>query len=76
LSFAINGTLQAFSSAPRMLVPVQTIEEIAADQTLALAVQKRYVRVRDIFDLAFFGKKRNTKKRLGSRKGKPVWRNG
>lgn len=43
----------AFSSTPRVLVPVQTIEEIAADKTLALAVQKKYLRVRDIFDLAF-----------------------
>ena len=36
-----------------MLVPVKTIEEIAADKTLALAAQEKYLRVRDIFDLAF-----------------------
>jgi predicted nucleotidyltransferase component of viral defense system len=44
---------ESFSSAPRVLVPVQSIEEIAADKTLALAVQDKYLRVRDIFDLAF-----------------------
>ena|GEM_PF-235096 len=44
---------QSFSSAPRVLVPVKTIDEIAADMTLALALQKKYLRVRDIFDLAF-----------------------
>lgn len=36
-----------------MLASVQTIEEIAANKTLALAVQKKHLRIRDIFDLAF-----------------------
>ncbi len=44
---------QNLQTAPRVLVPVQTLDEIAADKTLALAVQKKFLRVRDIFDLAF-----------------------
>ncbi|UOD51459.1 nucleotidyl transferase AbiEii/AbiGii toxin family protein [Orrella daihaiensis] len=47
------GHWQDFQAAPRVLVPVQSIEEIAADKTLALAVQTKFLRVRDIFDLAF-----------------------
>lgn len=44
---------QDLLTASRVLVPVQTINEIAADKTLALAVQKKFLRVRDIFDLTF-----------------------
>jgi predicted nucleotidyltransferase component of viral defense system len=44
---------QDFQATARILVPTQSIEEIAADKTLALAVQQKFLRVRDIFDLAF-----------------------
>ena len=47
------GHWQDFQAAPRVLVPVQSIEEIAADKTLALAVQTKFLRVRDVFDLTF-----------------------